>query len=289
MDVVDHPYVIGDFVWTAYDYIGEASIGWLGYFQKQTFYPWNLAYCGDIDICGWKRPQSYYRDALWKEGQISLFVKPPVPSFKLNPNKEPWSKWNWLDAVSNWNWPGYENKPLGVTIYSSCPQVELFLNGKSLGKKKTDRSTKFMASWMVPYHEGVLKAVGYDANNQVINSSSLATASSPEKIKLSADRTTIKADNEDLSYVTVELLDAKGNINPLAENLVKFEISGPGTIVGVGNANPVSLESYQAPQRKAWQGRCLVVIKSGKSVGQIKLKATSDGLKTASVNINVNQ
>src|SRR6185312_8247514 len=120
MKVIDHPYVIGDFVWTAYDYIGEASIGWLGYFQKQNFYPWNLAFCGDIDICGWKRPQSYYRDALWKPGQISLFVTPPVPSFPLNPDKEPWSKWNWLDAVSSWNWEGYENKDLQVTIYSSC-------------------------------------------------------------------------------------------------------------------------------------------------------------------------
>lgn len=288
MDVIDHPYVIGDFVWTAYDYIGEASIGWLGYFQKQTFYPWNLAYCGDIDICGWKRPQSYYRDALWKEGQVSLFVKPPVPSFKLNPEKEPWSKWNWLDAVSNWNWPGYENKPFEVTVYSSCPQVELLLNGKSLGKKITNRSTKYMASWMVPYKTGVLKAVGYDGENHVINSSSLSTASNPSVIKLSADRTTIEANNQDLSYVTVELADAKGNINPLAENLVKFEVSGPGTIAGVGNANPESLESYQEPQRKAWHGKCLVIIKSGKSRGQIKLKASAKNMKSASVIINVN-
>jgi beta-galactosidase len=288
MDVIDHPYVIGDFVWTAYDYIGEASIGWLGYFQKQTFYPWNLAYCGDIDICGWKRPQSYYRDALWKEGQISLFVKPPVPSFKLNPQKESWAKWNWVDAVSNWNWPGYESKPLEVTVYSSCPQVELFLNGKSLGKRKTDRSTKFMAFWQVPYHEGILKAVGYDAKNKIINSSQIVTATKVAMIKLSADRASIKGNNEDLSYVTVELLDAKGNINPLAEDLVKFQISGPGTIVGVGNANPQSLESCQAQQRKAWRGKCLVIIKSGKSAGQIKLTATAHGLNSASININVN-
>jgi beta-galactosidase len=287
MDVVDHPYVIGDFVWTAYDYIGEASIGWLGYFQKQSFYPWNLAYCGDIDICGWKRPQSFYRDALWKDGQISLFVTPPVPSFDLNPNKESWAKWNWLDAVSNWNWAGYENKPIEVTIYSSCTQVELFLNGKSLGKKLTDRSTKFMASWQVPYQQGVLKSVGYNAKNKIINTAKLATASKPTTIKLTADRTSIKANNEDLSYVTVELLDAKGNRNPLAENLVKFEIQGPGTIVGIGNANPISLESYQATERKAWQGRCLVIVKSGKSAGQIKLKAIANGLNGASININV--
>ncbi len=78
MDVVDNPFVIGDFVWTAFDYIGEASIGWRGYWQKQDFFPWNLAYCGDIDICGWKRPQSYYRDALWKENQLSVWVTPPA-------------------------------------------------------------------------------------------------------------------------------------------------------------------------------------------------------------------
>jgi beta-galactosidase len=285
MKVIDHPYVIGDFVWTAYDYIGEASIGWLGYFQKQKFFPWNLAYCGDIDICGWKRPQSYYRDALWKKDQISLFVTPPVPTFPENPDKEPWSKWNWLDAQSNWNWEGYENKPLEVTVYSSCPNVELFLNGKSLGKKTTDRSTKYMASWKVPYLKGELKAVGYDSKNKIINTAQLTTALTAATIKLTADRSTIKANNQDLSYVTVELLDAKGNWNPTAENLVKFKIDGPGTIAGVGNANPVSLESYQQPERKAWQGKCLVIIKSGTSAGTIKLTATSEGMPPVSVNI----
>lgn len=191
--------------------------------------------------------------------------------------------------MSNWNWAGYENKPIEVTIYSSCTQVELFLNGKSLGKKLTNRSTKYMASWQVPYQQGVLKAVGYDANNKIINSSQIATASNPTTIKLTADRTSIKVNNQDLSYVTVELLDAKGNRNPLAENLVKFEIDGPGTIVGVGNANPRSLESYQAHERKAWQGRCLVIIKSGKSAGEIKLKAVVQGMNTTSININVEE
>ena len=286
MQVLDHPYVIGDFVWTAYDYIGEASIGWLGYFQKQNFYPWNLAFCGDIDICGWKRPQSYYRDALWKPDQISLFVTPPVPSFPLNPDKESWSKWNWFDAVSSWNWEGYENKDIQVTIYSSCKQVELFLNGKSLGKKMTNRSTEFMASWNVPYQKGELKAIGYDDINKMVNSARLVTATTPAKVQLTADRTLIKANNEDLSYITVELLDAKGNLNPLAENEIKFEIQGPGTIVGVGNANPRSLESYEAHERKAWKGRCLVIIKSGKSSGEIKLKAIAQGMAPASISIN---
>lgn len=284
MAVEDDPYVIGDFVWTAWDYIGEASIGWLGYWQSANFYPWNLAFCGDIDICGWKRPQSFYRDALWKKDQLSFFVKPLQPSFPVNPDKEPWSKWNWDDVVADWTWRGYKDSVFEVNVYSSCDEVELFLNNKSLGKKLTNRSTKYMAVYNVPYTNGELKAVGYD-NGKPIKTSILRTADDPAQIKLTADRTIIKADNEDLSYITVELVDKNGIRNPKAENLVHFEIEGPGTIVGVGNANPVSLESYQLPQRKAWQGRCLVIIKSESSTGNIVLKASSVGLPTATLEI----
>ncbi|MCX6328114.1 MAG: DUF4982 domain-containing protein [Bacteroidia bacterium] len=285
MAVLDNPWVIGDFVWTGYDYLGEASIGWLGYPHEGSFYPWSLAYCGDIDICGWKRPQSYFRDALWKDNQLSLFVKPPKPSFELNPKKEVWSKWEWQDVVSSWNWNGYENQPLQVSVYSSCEEVELFLNNKSLGKKKTDRSTEFTALWEVPYQPGVLKAIGFSGKKQ-INSTTLQTANEVSQIKLTADRNKIKADGQDLCYVSVELTDADGNRNPKAENLISFEIEGPGTIIGVGNANPVSLESYQLPQRKAWQGRCLVIIKSENKSGEIRLKAVSAGLNTSEISIN---
>jgi beta-galactosidase len=128
MGVEDHPWVIGDFVWTAFDYIGEASIGWLGYPQSRQFFPWNLAYCGDIDICGWKRPQSYYRDALWKKDQLSLFVKPPKPTFAdLNPKHEAWSRWNWHDVVADWNWKGYEDNLLEVSVYSSFERLSFLL------------------------------------------------------------------------------------------------------------------------------------------------------------------
>jgi beta-galactosidase len=277
MEVTDHPYVLGDFVWTSFDYIGEASIGWLGYPQGTSFYPWNLAYCGDIDICGWKRAQSYYRDALWKENQLSIFVSSPKPSFALNPKTASWSKWNWYDVVADWNWKGYENKPLTVNIYSSCPQVELFLNNKSLGKKETNRATRFTATWDVPYQSGELKAIGYDGDKKV-NTSILRTAGEPSEIKLSADRTKLKANNQDLSYITVELTDSKGNLNPRANNLVHFKVEGPGTIAGVGNANPESVESDQLPQRKAWRGKCLVIIKSTGKAGDIILKASADKL-----------
>jgi beta-galactosidase len=285
MDVMNHPWLVGDFVWTGFDYIGEASIGWRGYWQEQNFFPWNLAFCGDIDICGWKRPQSYYRDALWKSKQLALFVKPPKPSFPENPERMFWSKWNWYDALADWNWSGYENTPLEVTAYSSCDEVELFLNGRSLGKMKTDRATEFKATWSVPYQAGELKAVGYKGKKEV-NTSILRTAAEPVQINMSADRNVIKANGQDLSYITVELVDDKGIRNPKAENTVKFTIEGPGKIIGTGNANPLSLESYTAPERKAWQGRCLVVIKSDLAEGKISLKASSPGLSPASIVIS---
>lgn len=282
MGVIDHPWVIGDFIWTAWDYIGEASIGWRGYWQEKNFYPWNLAYCGDIDICGWKRPQSFYRDALWKKNQLSVFVKPQHPSFPVNTKKESWSIWNWDDVVANWNWKGYGDSMFEVNVYSSCDEVELFLNGKSLGKKSTNRSTKFMAVYKVAYKAGEIKAIGY-TNGKKINESLLKTANQPTQIKLSANKNIIRADNEDLSYITIELTDENGTINPTAENLIHFSVEGEGTIAGVGNANPVSVESYQLPQRKAWQGKCLVVIKSTHKTGRIILKADSENIKDAEI------
>jgi beta-galactosidase len=140
-------------------------------------------------------------------------------------------------VVADWNWKGYENKPLEVAVYSSCEQVELFLNGKSLGKRKTDRASQCTAKWNVPYSPGELKAVGY-IENGIISSSILRTAEKHSAIKLRPDKTILKADGQDLSYITVELVDAKGYRNPKAENLVKFQIEGAGTIVGVGNAKP---------------------------------------------------
>lgn len=286
MKVLDHPYVLGSFVWTAVDYIGEASIGWLGYFQKANFYPWTLAFCGDLDICGWKRPQSYYRDVLWKEQQLSVFVRPPQPSFKENPDREAWSKWHWADAVAEWNWQGHENQPLDVTVYSSCDQVELFLNGKSLGKKTTNRSTEFMATWKIPYVAGELKAIGFKGK-KAVQSTLLNTPKEVSQMRLLPDRTQLMADNQDLSYITVECIDADGNINHEATPLIKFDVSGDAQIVGVGNADPRSTESYVQPERKAWKGRALVIVKAGKQTGKITLTASTAGTKDVTVDIDI--
>ena len=281
MDVIDYPYVIGDFVWTGFDYLGEASIGWLGYPHEGSFYPWNHAFCGDIDICGFKRPQSYYRNVLWNAGQqVSIFVKPPEPSFKTNPGKKDWSKWEWQDVVAEWNWGGYENQPLEVEVYCAFETVELFLNGESLGKKETNRGTQWIAKWEVPYKPGILKAVAYEGTKEA-GSRELVTAEDPNNIRLSADRAKIKADGQDLSYITVDLLDSNDRRHPKAENLIRFEIEGPGSIIAVASSNPMSVESYQQPKRKAYKGRCLVIVKSTRESGNIIIKASSTGLQSA--------
>jgi beta-galactosidase len=276
MAVEDYPWVIGDFVWTGFDYLGEASIGWFGYPHNKSFFPWNHAYCGDIDICGFKRPQSFYRDILWKNGkQISLFVKPPVPSFPVNPEKASWSKWEWQDVVASWNWEGYEGKKIGIEIYSSYPEVELFLNNVSLGRKKTNRSNEWIATWDVSYEPGVLRAKGYDEKGAT-ETCDLITAEKPAQLRLKADRDTISSDGQDLSYITVELLDQNGIRNPTAEEPIEFTIEGPGTIQATGSSNPKSLESFQGKTRKTWQGRCIVILRSGKTPGDLILKASSE-------------
>jgi beta-galactosidase len=288
MAVLDNPWVIGDYVWTGFDYLGEASIGWMGYWQSSSFYPWTHAYCGDIDVCGFKRPQSYYRDALWGDNKnVSIFVKPPVPSFDMvNPDHADWSIWHWQDVLADWTWPGYENTPMDIEVYSNCGEVELFFNSKSFGKKFNSRETEFITRWNVSYQPGVLRAVGYD-NEQEMTATELGTAGEPVRISLTSDRISIKADGQDLSFITVEILDENNIRNPKAANLVNFEIEGPGTIVAVGSSNPFGIESFVQPKRKAYQGRCLVIVRSAREAGSIVLTASSDGLQQDQVTIRV--
>jgi beta-galactosidase len=285
MAVKDNPWVIGDFVWTGFDYLGEASIGWLGYPHEGSFYPWTAAYCGDIDICGFRRPQSFYREVLWSDSvSLSLFVHPPVPTFPANPKKAEWSKWEWQDVVASWNWKGSEGKTLKVDVYSNSPEVELFLNGRSLGKKKTDRQTKWIASWNVRYEAGILEARSY-SKGMTVSAKTLRTAGEPEKIAMKADRGIIKSDNADLSYVTVELTDSSGIPVPVSGKMIKFSITGPGTVEAVGSPDPRGTESFKLPHRKTFQGRCLVIIRSGKQPGEIKLKAESDGCSSSELTV----
>ncbi len=284
-DVIKYPYVIGDFVWTGFDYLGEASIGWRGYPHDENFYPWNHAFCGDIDICGRKRPQSHYRDVLWEVGnQLSIFVVPPKPSFPVKENRASWSKWHWHDWVVEWNWDGYENQEIYAIVTSRYDKVELFLNGESLGTKFMNKENYYVDFWPVSYQPGELKAVAYNGDTAVAISV-LKTASEPIKIELRADRIAIKANGQDLSFITVELVDENGLTNPSTDNSVEFEITGPGKIIAVANSNPMSVESFQQSGRKAYKGKCLVIVKSDREAGDVVLTSKSKGLPDAQITI----
>ncbi|NQV31594.1 MAG: glycoside hydrolase family 2 protein [Phycisphaeraceae bacterium] len=211
----------------------------------------------------------------------------------LNPDKDPYfatldiSGYNYAVGGDHWQDSLYalDHKRVPERImYCAYEKVELFLNDKSLGFKSTDRSSEWIAKWSVPYEPGRLKALAYDGNDEVA-SCILSTADQPTQIRLTPDRVKIQADGQDLSYVTVELLDAQGIRHPKADDLIEFTLEGPGTILAVGSSNPMGIESFQRPQRKAFQGRCLVVVKSETKKGTIRLAAQSNGIKKATVSI----
>lgn len=278
MSVLENPYVIGDFVWTSLDYLGEAGIGRV-YFEPELTqflgsYPWHQANCGDLDLCGFKRPQSYYRDILWQnKTQLYFAVHTPLPE-GVTSNI---TLWGWPDVWPNWTWPGREGQIIQVDIYSACEKVELFLNGKSLGTLPTTRQERHTATFMVPYEPGELKAIGY-IQDQPAAELTLKTAGKPARLRLTPDCTHIPAQPDSLCYVTAEVLDDTDQVHPSAENLIFFTIKGEGSIAAVGNSNPVSTEAYVGNQRRAFRGRCLVIVKSSGRPGEIRLRAAADGL-----------
>ena len=285
--VLDLPYVIGDFVWTSLDYLGEAGIGRVHFQGKQGGflgdYPWHQANCGDLDLCGTKRPQSYYRDVLWGTGsKLYIAVHEPIPE-----GQEPTiTYWGWPLVAANWTWPGHEGETFTVDVYSACERVKLLLNGRSLGIQRTGREERFTATFEVPYQAGTLRAVGYEGHSQAA-AWELHTVGAPAGIRLSPDRDELQAKAGELSYVTVEVVDGEGRLHPNADHELFFTVQGPATIAAVGNGNPVSEEPYGGHARRAYGGRCLVVVQSTGEPGTIRLRAQADGLDEAEVTIRV--
>jgi beta-galactosidase len=286
--VAENNYIIGDFVWTAMDYLGESGIGaWYYPGEKadehwqSDRYPWHGAYCGDIDLTGWRKPISHYRSMLYNENEkLYMAVREPNPedgNIKLT-NWAVWPTWE------SWTWPGFEGKDIKVEIYSKYPKVRFYLNDKLIGEQATTVEEQFKATFSVPYSAGTIKAVGVE-NDKQIETTTLKTSGDATKIKLSADRNEIVANGQDLSFVTIEIMDKDGVHQPNAENPLQFEIEGPGTIAGVTNANLKNSDQYSGSTCKTWKGRVLVVIRSGHQGGGIKLKVSSPDLPEAEINI----
>jgi beta-galactosidase len=287
--IQDNPYIIGDFVWTAMDYLGESAIGRYYYpgepdgeHWEKNFFPWHGAYCGDIDVTGWRKPISHYRDLLYNDStKLYMAVKEPNPGngpIKLTS----WAVW---PTWESWTWPGYEGKDVQVEVYSRYPAVRLYLNDKLIGEQSTSITQQYKAVFTLPYAPGLLKAVGVD-NNTEKQTAQLKTAGNAAHIKLRADHAKIKANGQDLSFVTVEITDANGVIQPNADNELLFSIKGVGVIAGVDNANLKDTDPYVGNKRKAWKGRVLVVIKSTHQPGNIELKVSSPGLPGSTIVLN---
>jgi beta-galactosidase len=296
-EVETKPWVIGDFVWTALDYLGESGIGWMGYsqdWQKLGPYPWHLAYCGEIDATGRKRPAAYYREVLWKTGidPIAAFVRQPpgtedLPDRHLFPITPPHLDWSLDDVHPSWTWPEQEGKPLEVVVYSEFPEVELFLNGKSLGRKAVGLGSEYKTSYMVPYSPGEITAVGYRDGREA-GRWSLRTAGAPASAKVSMDRSQVGANGEDLAYVTVELVDANGT--PVyaqgSDRNVRVTVSGTGRLAGVGNGNPRDASSFESGRRKTFHGRVVAAVRAGTAAGPIMVEVEPEGLPARRVQID---
>jgi beta-galactosidase len=299
--VLDNPYVVGDFVWSAQDYLGEAGVGRWFYagdpseplnparpgdppgkinpvmHGNDKLFPWHGANSGDVDLLGNIKPAGHLRNIAWNMGEkLAMAVRQPEGDKRIIV-----VGWGWFPTWESWTWPGWEGKPMQVEVYSSYPEVRLYLNGKSLGDQKIQDCR---TTYTVTYQPGTLKAVGLD-HGQEAGDVEFETAGGPAAIRLTPDRTTINADGQDLSFVKVEVVDAQGRLNPNADQQIDFDLAGPAAIAGLGNADLKSQDPYQGTSCHAFHGRALLVIRAGDKAGPVNLTAHAAGLKEAAVTV----
>jgi len=292
------PYVIGYFVWTATDNLGEAGRGMPqlrnivpdsnnlqatgGGFNRDAW-PVFTNYQGDIDLIGNRKVPSYYQSVVWGKSKVEMFVHRPVPEGKT----EVTSNWGFPDELKSWNWAGHEDKKLIVHVYTRSPVIKLELNGKIVGEQNIDSGKSITATFEVTYEPGKLVARCFD-NGKETATEALETTGDPYAVRLIADRSKINADLNDLSYVRAEIVDSDGNIVPSADDIpVTFNVKGNGELAVVGSGNPADLSSFQQPQKKAYQGICLAIIRPKPNPGKIYVRANAIGLKGATITLSV--
>jgi beta-galactosidase len=273
-------YVAGEFLWTGFDYIGEAGIGDVGagceFWKKWPAWPWRGASCGVIDMCGFPKPGYWFRKALWNNEPMVHIAVQTDPSAR---NRERCSFWGWPKVQTHWN-HNRKGDTLAVHVYTNVPEVELKLNGRSLGIRKWDLKKEAFLFWEVPYEPGKLEAIGKTADGKTV-SFAVQTAGEPATIKLSPDRKTLKANRQDVCYVAVQLLDAHGVPVPFAGNNISFEVSGAGKLAAVGNGDQQSHAPLKGNQLQAWQGKCLAIVQSTDRKGDITVTVRSGKLPVA--------
>ncbi|WP_273016640.1 DUF4982 domain-containing protein [Leeuwenhoekiella blandensis] len=254
----DKPWVIGEFVWTGFDYLGEPT-------PYDTSWPSRSSYFGMIDLAGIPKDRYYLYRSRWNTQDETLHILP------------------------HWNWEGREGKKTPVFVYTSYDRAELFVNEKSQGirvKNDSTPQTRYRLMWNdVLYEPGILKVVALDKNGNKTAEKTVKTAGKPHKIKLEADRTTLKANGKDLAFVTVSVVDKNGIPCPTATNELAFKVSGKGSFKAVCNGDPTSLTSFYASQMKLFSGKLVVLVESTDKAGTMELKVTGNKLQNASLEI----
>jgi beta-galactosidase len=242
------PWVSGGFAWTGFDYRGEP-----------TPYSWPCinSHFGILDMCGFPKDNFYYYKAWW--------TNKPV-----------------LHLFPHWNWHGKEGEEIDVWCHSNLDQVELFLNGKSLGRKDVPKYSH--VAWKVAFTPGVLEARGYQAGSQALTAKR-ETTGAPARLALIADRPKIAADRQDVCVAQAQVLDAEGRVVPTADSSIEFHVTGAGRLIGVGNGNPSSHEADHANRRRAFNGLCAAIVQSSGKPGSVHVEASAPGLEHASVSI----
>ena len=291
--VNDNSYVVGDMVWTGLDYLGESGIGryyYEGERPGESYAPggqpdWHGACCGDVDITGWRRPISHYRDMLWNENTpLYMAVKEP-DGYRGKIHETQWSVW---PTWESWNWPGWEGKPIEVEVYTKQPEVKLYLNDKLVETKAVSRETQFKAVFKLPYETGELRA---EAGGKSVT---LATAGEPARLRLTADTPSLRgragvgpiitADGQDLAYITVEVVDKDGRVCPDAAIPCEAIVKGQGQLLAFASADLKDREPKTTSRATTWKGRALLVVRSNKSKGNVQVSIKSN-LPTASLTI----
>ncbi|MDO4275024.1 MAG: glycoside hydrolase family 2 TIM barrel-domain containing protein [Eubacteriales bacterium] len=277
-----NPHVIGDMTWTGYDYLGETGLGVITFEEKTEERIGRTSWSGDIDITGKRRPISYLREIVYGLRKTPYIAVEDPAHYGMTQKK---SKWAFEDSIPSWTWSGFEGKNIAVDIYSSSDEVELFINGKSLGKKPTGEQHQFTAKYEAVYEPGVLEVKAY--YKDTVYTEKLHTAK--EKLLLCAetDRKELQANGADLAFVTVELRDENSIVNMQERRNIAVEIEGNGIIQGYGNADPYFQGSYQEKNIPAFEGRVQAVVRAGFEPGEIKLIFSSEGCESVEMAIAV--
>lgn len=283
------PNVIGDFDWTAWDYLGEAGIGKINYGELgggMSFYapyPCKAAYCGDINLIGDRRPVSYWREIIWGLRKAPyIAVQPP----KYYGVEKKMTDWSMTDAVRSWNWAGYENKPVVVEVYTDAEEAELLVNGKTIERRKVGETKKDQVIFDTIYVPGKIEVVVYKDGKET-GRDEIVTAADDVKITAVADVESVPVDGSDVGYIEVRLVDADGNFNPDVVKAVSVEIDGPGVILGYGSADPDSEENYFDKVARTFEGRLRAAVRATGDAGEIKVTFKADGCDDVTVVVPV--